>query len=191
MTQAVSLTCKKNWKQLFGTEELKMQFQLFWGRNIKTVCWQKQTLGYSSSDSSQTMYSDDKSICPFFCPHICSAEITLSQWQTCISVSTKCSVYLAFLLKSRRARCPVGSRRALIGELGEELLDGSWCNLWVFILMKSVPMSTRPFFYLFWRMIKYEQRNRGHFQIKVGTFKSNHTDTNKIYNKYFPALELS
>lgn len=109
----------------------------------------------------------------------------------CISVPTKCSVYLAFLLKSRRARCPVGSRRGLIGELGEELLDGSWCNLWVFILMKSVPMSTRPFFYLFWLMIKYEQRNRGHFQIKVGTFKSNYTDTNKIYNKYFPALELS
>lgn len=37
MSQAVNLICKKNWEQLFGSEELKMQFELFWGRNIKTV----------------------------------------------------------------------------------------------------------------------------------------------------------
>lgn len=66
----------------------------------------------------------------------------------CISISTKCSVYQNFPdfpLKSRRAKYPLGSRKALIWELGEEIQDGSWYNLWVFVLTKNVPKVNLPF----------------------------------------------
>lgn len=60
---------QKDGKQLSRREELRLQVELFWGRNIKTVNKSK-LLG----TAVQTMYCDEKGICT----HICFAETTFS-----------------------------------------------------------------------------------------------------------------
>lgn len=65
---------QKNWKQLSRREVLRLQVDLFWGRNIRTVDKSK-LLGITV----QTTHSDEKCICPSICPCICFAETSFSE----------------------------------------------------------------------------------------------------------------
>lgn len=111
MLEAASLTCKNNWKQL-SRRELRLQVELVWGRNTKTVNKSK-LLG----TALQIVYSDEKGICHISAYISVLQKLRFHSRRFCLSIPTKCSIgqeLPTFPWKSIEPKGPLGSRKAFI-----------------------------------------------------------------------------